>query len=328
MAKRRRRIDAASKLLFLGEVIADLVRIALPALASELDLGGIEPMPTEFVGQDRVRRFGDSAFRIPGARRGGADDEARRSVIVAAEFQEPVDADMLARVREYMDGLLADYRRRGLLGEDEHPVLLPFVIHTGNSRWTAADGSEALVGLPEEAVREVALYQRQAYIPMDVGGGAMLPAGAPDNRFLATARLVRAGTWPALLEQFEREWHRFSEPGDRAFRAGMHAWVEEVVIASRDPGARLPSLKELEGTKEAEMTGLFKEKIDRFRAEAVATGQRDLLVSMAERRFGAAAGQQAADALDSHPSAELLAETSSLILACETSEEFVDRLRG
>ena len=163
---------------------------------------------------------------------------------------------------------------------------------------------------------------------MDVGGGAMLPAGAADNRFLATARLLRAGTWPALLEQFEREWHRFSEPEDRAFRAGMHAWVEEVVIASREPSARLPSLKELEGAKEAEMTGLFKEKIDRFRAEAVATGQRDLLVSMAERRFGAAAGQQAADTLDSHPSAELLAETSSLILACETSEEFVDRLRG
>ena len=94
------------------------------------------------------------------------------------------------------------------------------------------------------------------------------------------------------------------------------------------------------------MTYLFKDKVERFKAEnhekghatghakgvregrgeGIVVGQRDLLVSMAERRFGAAASRQVADALDGRPSARQLAETSDLILSCETPEEFVSRL--
>ena len=115
------------------------------------------------------------------------------------------------------------------------------------------------------------------------------------------------------------------------------------------------------------MTYLFKDKIDAFREEARAEGraegreegreegrkerreearaegreagreegiqvgrreQRDLLVAMAVRRFGPPAGRRLADALDGRPSADVLSETGDLILACETAEEFVDRLPG
>ena len=91
------------------------------------------------------------------------------------------------------------------------------------------------------------------------------------------------------------------------------------------------------------MTYLFKDKIDAFREEARAEGreegreegiqvarreQRDLLVAMAFRRFGAPAGRRLADVLDDRPSADVLSETGDLILACETAAEFVDRLPG
>ncbi len=189
MANPRRRTDAASKLLFLGDVIADLVRIALPALAAELDLDRIEPLPTE------------------------------------------------------------------------------------------------------------------------------------------------------LAEQLRREWRLFATPGYRPFREGMHAWVEEALLGAAESGAELPSFDEMEGTKEAEMTYLFKDKIDAFREEARAEGreegiqvarreQRDLLVAMAARRFGTPAGRRLADALEGRPSADVLSETGDLILACETAAEFVDRLPG
>ena len=169
-------------------MIADLVRIALPALAAELDLDAIEPLPTEYVGTDRSKRIGDAA----------------------------------------------------------------------------------------------------------------LPPGA--------------------------------------FRQGMHAWVEEAVLGAPDSGAKLPPFEELEGAKEAEMTYLFKDIVDRFKAEnreegvregrdeGIVAGQRDLLVSMAERRFGADASRQVADALDGRPSERQLSETSDLILSCQTPEEFVGRL--
>lgn len=338
MANPRRRTDAASKLLFLGDVIADLIRIALPALAAELDLDRIEPLPTEFVGLDRSRRIGDAAYRIPFKER---DDRPVRTAIASAEFQDANDPGMLDRVRGYTDRMLADYRRRGLIGEDEHPLVLPFVIHTGAGRWSAADGGEPLADASAEIVREVALYQPQAYIPVDIGGRVALPSGAPDNRFLAAARLVRSRTVPALAEQLRSEWRLFATPGYRRFREGMHAWVEEALLGAAESGAELPSFEEMEGTKEAEMTYLFKDKIDAFREEARAEGreegreegiqvarreQRDLLVAMAVRRFGTPAGRRLADALDGRPSAGVLSETGELILACETAAEFVDRL--
>ena len=327
----RRRTDSASKLLFIGDVIADLIRIALPALAAELDLDRIEPRPTEFVHRDRSRRIGDAAYRIPFVER----RDAPRTAIASAEFQDTNDHGMLARVRGYTDRMLADYRRRGLIGEDEHPVVLPFVIHTGTGRWSAADGGEPLAGASTDVVREVALYQPQAYIPVDIGGRTTLPSGAPDNRFLAAARLVRSRTVPALSEQLQLEWRRFAGPAYGTFREGMHAWVAEALLGAGEASAGLPSFEEMEGTKEIEMTYLFKEKVDAFREEAREEGiqvarreQRDLLVAQATRRFGAPAGGRVADALDGKPSAALLAATGDLILDCETAEELTDRLGG
>ena len=85
--------------------------------------------------------------------------------------------------------------------------------------------------------------------------------------------------------------------------------MEEALLGAAESGAALPSFEEMEGTKEAEMTYLFKDKIDAFREEARAEGreegiqvarreQRDLLVALAVHRFGTPAGRRLADALD------------------------------
>ena len=125
---------------------------------------------------------------------------------------------MRGRTQGYTAAMLADFRRRGVLREDEHPLVLPFVIHTGTSQWSAADGTESLAGLSIEAAREVASWQPQAYIAVDLGGDARLPPGAPDNRFLAAARLVRTRTVSALADQLKRERRRFAGPAELAFR--------------------------------------------------------------------------------------------------------------
>ena len=58
----------------------------------------------------------------------------------------------------------------------------------------------------------------------------------------------------------------------------MYAWVEEAVLGAPDSDVALPSFEELEGAKEAEMTYLFKDKVERFKADNREEGQRDLLV--------------------------------------------------
>ena len=126
-APRRSRTDPASKILFIGEVIADLIRIRLPALAAELDLDSIQALPTEFVDLDRSRRIGDAAYRIPFASEGGAP---RRYAIAPGEFQDRNDHDMLSRAREYTARMLSTGQRMQFVGT-EAPVVLPFVIHTG-----------------------------------------------------------------------------------------------------------------------------------------------------------------------------------------------------
>lgn len=326
MATSRRRIDAASKLLFVGDVVADLIRLVLPALAAELDLDAAQPLPTEFVADDRSVRSGDAAWLFPFA--GGG----RSTALAPVEFQHRDDADMLDRMRDYTVRSLADARRRGAIGADEHPVLLPLVIYTGPGRWQAADGMEPMAGLSVDVAREVAPYQQQAYISVAAGGRAPLPAGPADNRFLAASRLIRCRGRDELLARLETEWMRFDGADGESFRIAMHGWAEEVMT-----GMEVPTLDEMNAARRSGMLHTMLEErglrwqrewLEEGRQEGMVAGQRDLLVSMAERRFGSSAGERLADALDGKPSSELLSATGDLILACETTEEFVGRLPG
>ena len=215
-------------------------------------------------------------------------------------------------------------------------MTLPFVIHTGTGRWSASHGGEYLEDLPDAAGREVAPHQREAYILVDIGGDEPLPSGAPDNRFLAAARLVRCRTGQDMLDQTFAEWKRFSGDRWRNFRAGMLAWAEETLLA--ESGLPLPPLAEWENAKEAEVPQLHVERGLRWReewreegrqegrAEGAVAAVRDILVDMAKDRFGGHAAQRLAVALEGRPSPETFATVRKLILACDSAEEFVERL--
>ena len=323
-APRRSRTDAATKILFIGEVIADLICIRLPALADELELDNVQALPTEFIDMDRSRRIGDAAYGIPFAR-GGKGHASQRFAIASGEFQDRNDSDMLARVREYTTRMLAASKPTRLIGP-EPPLVLPFVIHTGTGRWRAGDGTEPMESLSPTAAREVAPFQPQAYIAVDIGDAASLPAGAPDNRFLAAARLVRCREANGLLAQLIEERRRFPGAEHERLRAGMHAWVEEALLGLEPTGLKLPTFEQMENAKESEMVQLYEDRGLRWREEWREEGQRDLLIAQAGQRFGAAAGERLAEALDGHPTAETLSMAGNLIIACETSEEFFRRL--
>ena len=326
---RRRRIDAASKLLFTSTVLVDLVRIEKPALAQELDLDAVEPLPTEYIdATDRSRRIGDIACRIPFAAP-PSGQATRRWAFVGAEFQDRNDDAMLGRMREYTHYMIESGTRQGFINEQNRAlVTLPFVIHTGTGRWRAPHGGEYLSELPEAVGQEVAPHQREAYILVDIGGDAPLPPGAPDNRFLAAARLVRCRTGQDLLDQTLAEWKRFSGDRWRSFRAGMHAWAEETLLA--ESGLPLPPLEEMENAKETEVPQLHVERglrwREEWREEGIVAGVRRTLLEMAEERFGENAAQSLAATLEARPTPETFATVRKLMFACDTAEEFVERL--
>lgn len=337
MARRKR--DEAAKLLFTGAVIADALQIAAPELAAMLDLDGIDARPTEYIAEDRSKRFGDAVFRLK-FRKGRFPSVAGRGrrgrrlyLLLAAEFQDRNEAGMLARVRDYTTRMEAHYRHQGIVRTGEHPAVLALVIHTGPGRWTAADGGEAQRLLPKEAVLLLAGYQPQAYIPLDAGGRSTLalPGG---SRLKQAAALAGCTTVEELATHLHVGWERFPGARNETLRRGMLAWAEETAVGLRGSAMRLPSYEELEGLEVEEMTHLLKDRIKRWEEEWVRKGieqgrergQRQLLEDLAERRFGADAARLLSAKLNGSPSGQRVAELGDIIVGSATAAEFARRL--
>ena len=64
------------------------------------------------------------------------------------------------------------------------------------------------------------------------------------------------------------------------------------------------------------------------RGEGREEGERNALVELAGKRFGGVAGERLAGALDARPGHEMVTQACDLILACDTTEEFIYSLGG
>ena len=345
---RARRADESAKVLFIAPVVEDMLRATAPALSAVLDLDAIAAAPVEFISLDREKRVGDAVFQVPFRQAGPGG--RRRVLLVGVEFQARQDAGMLRRVREYTEYMVEHYRHQGVLGADDDALVLAYVVHTGPAPWRAADGAEAVRGLPPEVMREIALYQPQAYMVLDVGPGSSTEW--PERpRLTAAVRLVSCETAEALPGVFLREFRRFGDdPAHESFRRGMYAWVSEALLGSPESGVTLPSFEALEGKEESEMTYLFERQLNEMkeksrllgveegrqegrlegrqegRVEGHVEGQRQLLVTLAADRFGGAAATGVSEALNGQPTNQRLAEVGKLIVSCEASDDLLDRL--
>ena len=344
-----RKLDEASKRLFVGRVIADTLRIAKPKLAALLDLRSVEALPTEYIGSAGNggrpgKRLSDSAFRVDfkeGVFPPDTSAESRRPFLIAAcEFQHASDADMLHRVREYAAWQDEHYRHQGLIRPREHPPLLPLVFHTGPDRWTAKDGLEVYRSLPNAAASELAPFQRQAYILLEVGRRSTL--SPPDGNSLgAVVRLTGCATAEDLYGRLFEEWRCFGAAADKPFRHGMREWTQEIMLGFGERCIELPSFEELEGAmEEGTMEYVLEEHVKELRRENMERGRkqgrkqgmeqgyREALEIMATQRFGADAGRRMAAVANGSLSRRRMGELSDLIVRSRTAEELVERLGG
>ena len=334
-------------------VFADLLRLAAPALAAELDFARAERLPASGVapaGGRFEQRHGDLAWRVPHRRADGADG-SHPQLIAVVEFQSTVDRDMARRMRDYC-GMLRESARRRRGGRGEVPsALLPLVVYNGSERWTAP-GEAAALPSPWTLAAQLALAPFQAwdYVLLSLerllaaggGGLARLPLA---NRSAATLRLQAERTPEGVLGRLREEWARFPGEADRAAREVLYAWAGALLGHMAGAESALPSVDELEGlerpTGGKEMATVSEARLgkwfDEVRAEHVALGMKQGMEQERARwlarlrrhaaiKFGAGTAERLAALLGAAVAAEQMERVGDWIVECDQGEELLARV--
>ncbi len=347
------------------EFFADLVRLAAPALAAELDFARAELLPTSSVaaaGDRFEQRHGDMAWRVPHRRGAGRHGSHRPELIVVVEFQSTVQQGMAERMREYC----RRQRESDMAGRtdgDRPALLLPLVVYNGSERWTAPGAAAELPAPWSTAARvELAPFQAWDYVLVSLerllaagGGLARLPLA---NRSAATMRLQAERTPAELLARLREEWARFPGAADRPVREVLRAWAGALLadMAGTDAAvaeSALPTMDELEGLEGSkggtEMTTVSQARLgkwfEEFRAENVAQGvqqgiQRGIEQGVQQERarglvrlrrqaaikFGAPTAERLAALLGTAIAAEQMERVGDWIVECDRGGDLLARV--
>ena len=269
-------------------MFADLLRLAAPALAADLDFARAEQFPASHVeaaGTRFEQRHGDLIWRVP-HRRSDARDGSRPDLIAVVEFQSTVDMGMAQRMRDYCRMLRespAAGRRADAAGQ---PALLSMVVYNGSERWTAPGAAGALPA-PWSPKARLALAPFQGWDYVLFSLERLLANGSRDmarlplaNRSAATLRLQAEQTLTGLLARLREEWARFPGTADRPTREVLHAWAGMLLADMAGAESALPTVDELDeperlkgGTKMATVSEARLGKwFEGVRAEHVALG--------------------------------------------------------
>ena len=304
--------DAAHKLYHaLPEVVADLLRLAVPDLVDDLDLSTLERMSGESVDTRLLTRVSDMVWRVR-FKHGRLADGTRPWLLLLVEFQSTVDRRMAERVREYTAMLLEALDRNGTVKrEGTPPPVLAVVVYNGSERWTVGgEVGRVAAGLASSRVaRRLAPFQPQAYRLVDAGARSAHD-WPPENRVAASIRLQRSRSAGELLERLREEMARFPGEGNEALREGLHVWARALWSHLAGGRAELPSFEALERGEEEEMTTLLEARAEEWKAEWLAEGiEKGIEQGRAEER--ARQGEQMATLLEARAEewkAEWLAE--------------------
>ena len=226
--------------------------------------------------------------------------------------------------------------------------MLPIVVYNGSRPWTAAGRATDLAALPSaKTMRDLALFQPQAYHLLTAGGG--LTAGTRpaqdwplENRVSATVRLQAAATPQDLLPRLLEEFAHFPSPGNEAFRQALHAWARALWKDKTGGAVGFPAFEELERTKGAIMTTVAEAAWDRWEAKVLAKGVErgvrrgiaqgraeggaQIISRQAALRFGTATAKRLDGLLKGRTTPKDLDTLSAWILECDDGDELLSRV--
>ena len=151
--------DAAWKRLFaLPCMVEHLLCGFAGPVGALLDLSTLRALPASWAGPDTEQRHSDAVWRVDYA------DGSGRSLVVVLELQSSVDRSMAVRVLRYASMACEAAMRRGETDADGEVRVLPVVVYSGRSRWTAP-GAELAVGVTADG--EVSIPLPHVYLSID-----------------------------------------------------------------------------------------------------------------------------------------------------------------
>ena len=267
--------------------------------------------------------------------------EAWLYLVMMLEFQSEVDFLMALRIRNYVDNFhLEHWRGRRFGARDRLVPVLPIVLYTGESRWTAA-------------VRVIDLVTPGASAPGQGASGAMwrcAPLFAGDGYVLLDSQRVRqedlrydnAAALLVGLEKLEletaeelfRAFHgRVNTPELRELRQVMLEWASRQ--ARRRLGVELGDMAELNRLRDPdEIDAYYGTRVHAWKEEYRAAGRiegreegrRESLRRYAEMKFDAETAARLGELLDGVADREMFDGVLAALFESGTAAEMLRRV--
>ena len=296
---------AAKRLLRDASMMADALRLGAPAeLLDDIMLDTLRLLPAEHVDAELRRRRGDLLWT---ARRwsGGA-------ALIPVEAQSTHDRNMAARMMT-LTGMSYEGIASSLEVDGRLPVVLPIVLYTGLSPWTAA---RDLAELAHPSPGLAPYIDGPRYLLLDVR--ALATHDLPQrNRLSVLVRLETAESPEVLLETLREA---LAWLGDDELGPVFISWVSEVLMPLRFPDADRTGIEDLQ-----EGVTMLAERAKGWTEEWFAQGQRDMVVRQARLRFGDGAAERLSPLLDRIADHAALAEVGDGVIQCRDGEELLAR---
>lgn len=251
---------------------------------------------------------------------------------------------MARRVLHIVGMAYEKLRRNRQLGPDGRLRVLCFVIYSGGRAWTAPGVADQVA---VSANGEVLSLLSQPYVALDARGGVR--EHLPKQNFVATLfELTASSTVADVLNVLGALGRWLSdEAGDQAepVCAVYGEWLATCMprLFLRSRASALVEQLTQDKTEEQSMTALaermereaaqWRRRVRRSRQEGRQEGiefvlahERSLLRQQAAHKFGDATGDRLAGRLVDVNDTDKLAEVGALIIECDTSASFLDRI--
>ena len=291
----------------------------------------------------------DMVWRAPFRDRDEDDADAWLYLVVMLEFQSEVDFLMPLRIRNYVDNLhMEHWRGKRFRSTDRLAPVLPVVLYTGTSPWSAAPRVIDLVtpgasgagrGDASLASRANPLFAGDGYLALDT-----LRVVADDLRDDNAAALLAGleNPSPERIATLVAALHRRLRARELApLREVMLLWAQQVARRRVNLDLEIRDMAEMErldesGDLEAYYAARLRAWQDEYRAEGRAQGieqgieqgiaaERDLLRRQAARKFGAGTAERLAGLLAQMGDTRRLAEVGDWIIDCATGDDLIAR---
>ena len=243
---------------------------------------------------------------------------------------------MALRMLDYtvrvLQGLGSDDRGPG----GKYPPLLPVVIYNGERRWTAAtDIRELFATMPDQLL---GYRPRHQYLLLDLR--ALDPTALPPENVVSLIAMLERARSQRQLEKLGAslaDW--LLRVGETRLLDSFEAWIRQVLSRTDAAGRTL----ELRTRSEEEEVATLAERVRKWGDElnqqwlekgiekgieqGREQGERQMVFRLAAHRFGPGIAGQLAPLLDKLSDPERIAAVATMVLECETAEEFIARAR-